>query len=126
MAYNYYEEAYAKEDLSKCVLEPKIELTLEEAKHLLSIVMDSAYDHCVTQEESDVFHKFSNQIKQIEQAEATKICNDYSEALNKAVEAFQKQEEIIRLKCEIEQLKAEQEVDNYLKNQFLKSVRNKE
>lgn len=35
MAYNYYEEAYAKEDLSKCVLEPKIELTLEEAKIFL-------------------------------------------------------------------------------------------
>jgi hypothetical protein len=35
MAYNYYEEAYAKEDLSKCVSEPKIELTIEEAKNIV-------------------------------------------------------------------------------------------
>ena len=41
------------------------------------------------------------------------------------MEATNTQEEIIRLKCEIEQLKAEQEIDNYLKNQFLKSVGNK-
>ena len=70
MAYNYYEEAYAKEDLSKCVSEPKIELTLEEARHLLSIVMDSVHDHCITQEESAVFHKFISQLNQVEQAEA--------------------------------------------------------
>lgn len=38
----------------------------------------------------------------------------------KQMETTDTQEEIIRLKCEIEQLKAEQEVDNYLKDQFLK------
>ena len=35
-------------------------------------------------------------------------------------EEFQKQEEIINLKCETEQLKSEQELDNWLKDQFLK------
>lgn len=37
-----------------------------------------------------------------------------------------KQAEIKHLKREIAQLKEDQEVDNYLKNQFLKSVGNKE
>ena len=34
MAYNYFEEEYAKEDLSKCTVEPKIELTIEETEIL--------------------------------------------------------------------------------------------
>lgn len=115
MAYNYYEEAYAKEDLSKCVLEPKIELTIKEAK----ILLECAY--CVDAYTFTNCKKLFNCLeRRIEQAEATKICNDYNKDLNKVVEEFQKQEEIINIKCEIEQLKAEQEVDNYLKDQFLK------
>lgn len=110
MAYNYYEEAYAKENLSKCVVEPKIELTVKEAK----IFLECAY--CVDAYTFAKCKKLFNCLeRRIEQAEATKICEDYNKTLNRVADEFQNQEEIIRLKCEIEQLKAEQEVDNWLK-----------
>ena len=58
---NLQKRGISQEDIEGCVI-----LTVEEAKHLLSIVMDSAHDHCINQEEADVFHKF---VKKIEQAE---------------------------------------------------------
>ena len=120
MTYNYYEEAYAKEDLSKCVLEPKIELTIEETEILTRC---AAHEFCrliMEQGPVDLIRQVEvlmyDLTKRIAQAKYSKICDNYSKALNKVVKKFQKQEEeIIQLKCEIDQLKTEQELDNWLK-----------
>ena len=123
MAYNYFEEEYTKEDLSKCIVEPKIELTVKEAKEIATLCGEAEFYAIQGENVKAKRHVGKARdllVERIKQAEATKICNDYNKALNKVAEEFQKQEEIIRLKCEIEQLKAEQEVDNYLKDQFLK------
>lgn len=124
MAYNYYEEAYAKENLSKCVVEPKIELTIEEAEILTQCAAHEFYRLIMEQGPVDLIRQIEvlmyDLAKRIAQVETAKVNADYNKALNKAIESLQKQEELIQLKCEIEQLKAEQEVDNYLKDQFLK------
>ena len=44
-------------------------LTVEEARHLLSIVRDCKHAHCITQEESDVFNEFVKRTKQAEKKE---------------------------------------------------------
>lgn len=71
----------------------------------------------LTRQVEVLMYDLANRIAQVKTA---KVDDDYNKALNKAIESLQKQEELIQLKCEIEQLKAEQEVDNYLKDQFLK------
>ena len=119
MAYNYYKEAYAKEDLSKCVLEPKIELTIKEAEILTRCAANEFYRLIMEHGPIDLIREVEvlmyDLTKRIAQAKTTKIEEDYNKALNKMVEEFQKQEEITRLKCEIDQLKTEQELDNWLK-----------
>ena len=54
------------EEFNQDDFEGAIILSIEEAKHLLSIVMDSSRDHCINQEEADVFNKFIKKIKQME------------------------------------------------------------
>lgn len=44
--------------------EDVIVLTRKDAKHLLDIVMDCRHDHCITQEETEAFKKFLEQVKQ--------------------------------------------------------------
>ena len=46
-------------------------LTAEEAKVLHSIVMDSKHDHCITQEDADVFSVFTKRIEQAEKGNET-------------------------------------------------------
>lgn len=105
-----------------------ITLTVEEAEILTRCAAHEFYRLIMEQGPVDLTRQVEvlmyDLAKRIAQAKYSKIGEDYNKALNRVVDEFQKQEEIIRLKCEIEQLKAEQEVDNYLKNQFLKSVEN--
>lgn len=69
MADNYYEEEYAKEDLSKCVSEPKIELTVEEAK-LLFKVIDGFFDlRLPTTKEIVALNKLKVRVERIAKAE---------------------------------------------------------
>ena len=117
-------EAIRKRGLSQENTEGCVCLTLNEAKRVQSALYELL--HNSNDKNSREWLAYWMLIGRIEQVEATKICEDYNKALNRVADEFQKQEEIINLKCEIEQLKAEQEVDNYLKNQFLKSVEDKE
>ena len=55
-----------KVNLPKFPTPELVVLTLEEAKYLLSIVMDCKHAHCITQEEAEAFREF---VKRIEQAE---------------------------------------------------------
>ena len=99
-------------------------LTVEEAGILVRCAANEfcrlIMEHAPIDSAREVEALMYDLVKRIGQVEATKICDDYNKALNKVAEEFQKQEEIINLKCEIEQLKAEQELDNWLKDQFLK------
>lgn len=99
-------------------------LTVEEAEILTRCAANEFYRLIMEQGPVDLIRQVEvlmyDLAKRIAQVETAKVNADYNKALNKAIESLQKQEELIQLKCEIEQLKAEQEVDNYLKDQFLK------
>lgn len=106
-------EAIRKRGLSQENTEGCICLTLDEARRVQSALYELLRNSNDKNSKEWLTYWMVN--GRIEQAEATKICNDYNKALNRVADEFQNQEEIIRLKCEIEQLKAEQELDNWLK-----------
>lgn len=94
-------------------------LTVEEAEILTRCAANEFYRLVMEQGSVDLTRQVEvlmyDLAKRIAQAKYSKIGEDYNKALNRVADEFQNQEEIIRLKCEIEQLKAEQEVDNWLK-----------
>lgn len=57
---------FEPDDFEMTTTPKEVRLTVEEAKHLLCIVMDCKHDHCITQEEAETFREF---VKRIEQAE---------------------------------------------------------
>lgn len=120
----WFSEEFEQDDFEDCVM-----LTIEEAKEIATLCGEAEF--YAMQDESIKAKRHVGKardllVKRIEQAEVARIGEDYNKALNNALAEFQKQEERIRLKCEIEQLKAEQELDNWLKQQFLKRIEDKD
>ena len=112
-------EKMNEEMIARCGQVPLVWLTVEEAEILTRCAANEFYRLIMEQGPVDLtrqvevlMYDLANRIAQVE---TTKVSNDYNNALNKAIEALQDQEEIVNLKCEIEQLKAEQELDNWLK-----------